>query len=103
MVIVIDNSLVHYILTAPQGAEMVEAKIIERRRCKMLKCEIPLDAISASNSFDTTIDQCSSVQTLTIPINGKQNIHLLKWCPCVFHVPTKDKASVPQLAPCGAL
>ena len=26
------------------------------------------------------------MQTMTIPINGKQNIHLLKWRPCVFHV-----------------
>ncbi len=64
-----------------------------------LKCEIPLDAISASNSFDTTVDQCRSVQTMTIPINGKQNIHLLKWRPCVFHVPTIDQASVPHLVP----
>ena len=86
---------------------MYKPKIIERRKAQDaelgLKCEIPLDTISASNSFDTTIDQCSSVQTMTIPINGKQNIHLLKWRPCVFHVPTIDKASVPHPVPCGAL
>ena len=29
-----------------------------------LKCEIPPDAILASNSFDTTMDQCRSVQTI---------------------------------------
>ena len=37
-----------------------------------LECEIPLDAVSASNSFDTTIGQCRSVQTMTIPINWKK-------------------------------
>ena len=62
-----------------------------------LKCEIPLDTISASKSFNTTIDQCRLVRTMTIPINGKQNIHLLKWRPCVFHVKQSIKLQFPIL------
>ena len=63
----------------------VKPKIIERRKAQDaelgLKCEIPLDAISASNSFDTT---SRSVQI------SADNDHFYQW---------ETKHSLAEMAP----